>query len=223
MSHLPNDDDREGAGEITRELHAFTSREEEALDRVMELVYAQLRGIAHKALRKARDADMEITLETDDLFQEFYLKLRSLAPENLAFDHRGGFFRYCIALMQSHLRDHSAKRHALKRGGDDRTASLEDPLSPHSLRTLADIIPEQRGLSFADVLAFEDLLERHQAQFPRQADALAYKVYLGMKDEDIAQLLGISVATLNRDLREARAWLAQHWNPANQCNASTGS
>jgi RNA polymerase sigma factor (sigma-70 family) len=179
----------------------------------MELVYAQLRRVAHNALRKARVNKEDLTLETGDLFHESYLKLRSLKPQHLSFDHRGGFFHYCIRIMQCHLREHSEKKQSLKRGGDFQQVSLDALVSPDSLRTLAEIMPDKRALSFADILAFEDLLERHRAQFQRQADVLAHKVYLEMKDEEIALVLGISIATVNRDLRDARAWLAQQLNP----------
>ena len=201
-------------GNVTEELRAFTQGEQEALDRVMELVYAQLRGVAHKTLCRARASREDAGLETGDLFHESYLRLRSLTPQSLSFDHRGGFFRYCISIMQCHLREHSEKKRALKRGGGVKDASLDELVSPNSLKTLAEIIPDKQTLSFADILAFEDLLEHYRTQFRRQADVLAHKVYLEMNNEDIAQVLGISVSTVNRDLCEARAWLAQHLNPA---------
>lgn len=207
----PDGNTERTTGDVTSELRAFTQGDPEALDRVMDLVYAQLRRVAHKALRQAYSGKDDLTLETEDLFHESFLKLRNLTPQNLIFDHRGGFFRYCICIMQSHLREHSEKKHALKRGGNAQHVSLSDLVSPNSFTTMADVIHDDRALSFADILAFEDLLGRHRKEFERQADVLAHKVYLEMKEEDIARALGISIATVNRDLHRARAWLKEHW------------
>lgn len=198
-------------GEVTRELRAYTRGDPEALDRVMDLVYAQLRRIAHRALRDASANLSGVTLETGDLFHESFLRLRNLTPQNLSFDHRGGFFRYCIRIMQSHLREHAKKKHTLKRGEGVPHLSLDGLVSPTSLR-LEEIVPDDRGLSFTDVFAFEELLEQYAKQFGRQADVLASKVYLDLSDEEIAQALGISTATVSRDLRDARQWLARRWN-----------
>jgi RNA polymerase sigma factor (TIGR02999 family) len=206
---MPED---EQTGEVTKELRAFTRGDLEALDRVMELVYAQLRRVAHKALRAASTTGSDITLETGDVFHESFLKLRKLAPNNLSFDHRGGFFRYCIRIMQSHLREHAEKKRTLKRGGGFPHVSLDDFISPNSLKKLEEVIPDNNTLSFADVLAFEDLLKRHAREFERQADVMAYRVYLDLTETEIAQVLGTSTATVNRDLRDARKWLASQWN-----------
>jgi len=194
---------------VTRELRAFTQGDPQALDRVMELVYAQLRRIAHRALRDASATGSDITLETGDLFHESFLKLRNLTPHNLSFDHRGGFFRYCVRIMQSHLREHGEKKRTLKRGHGAPHVSLDDIVIPASLRKLEEIIPDKQNLSFTDILAFEELLAHYAKQFERQADVLAHKVYLDMNAEEIAQAMGISTATVNRDLRDAREWLAR--------------
>lgn len=211
MSELPANGEYI-AGDVTRELRAYVQGDPQALDRVMELVYAQLRRIAHRALRDANATGSDITLETGDLFHESFLKLRNLTPQNLSFDHRGGFFRYCIRIMQSHLREHGEKKHTLKRGHNFPHVSLNDLVSPKSLKELEEIVPDNRNLSFADIFAFEELLERYAKQSQRQADVLAHRAYLEMNDEEIAQALGISTATVNRDLRDARQWFVRQWN-----------
>jgi DNA-directed RNA polymerase specialized sigma24 family protein len=77
---------------------------------------------------------------------------------------------------------------------------------------LEEVIPSNSALSFADVLTFEDLLARHAREFERQADVLAHRIYLGLTETEIAQVLGVSTATVNRDLRDAKEWLKGQWN-----------
>jgi RNA polymerase sigma-70 factor (ECF subfamily) len=176
-------------GEITRLLDAFRNGEPEAEARLMELTYHELRKIAAGHMRRERSAH---SLQTTDLVHEAYLRLggQAVAP----WRDRVHFFQVAAHLMRQILVDRARKRHAGKRGGGVPQISLDRALN---------IAETESG----DVLVLEQALARLQNVDGRQCQVVEMRFFAGMSEDEIAEVLGVSARTINREWRMARAWL----------------
>jgi RNA polymerase sigma factor (TIGR02999 family) len=174
-------------GEVTRLLHAWSGGDNDARDRLMPLVYQELRRRAAGQLRGERRGH---TLRPTDLVHETYLRL---CAQNAAWQNRDQLFAVASRLMRPILVDHARKRAAGKRGGglrvalDERIAAApaEDP----------------------DLLDLDAALDELAALDPRQAALVELRFFGGLDIEQAARALEVSVATANRDWTMARAWL----------------
>jgi RNA polymerase sigma factor (TIGR02999 family) len=178
--------------EVTALIRRWSSGDQGALDRLIPLVYDQLRVVAHRRLRSEHPGN---TLQTTALVHEAYARL---AGADLDLRDRAHFFALAARTMRRVLVDSSRARLARKRGGG------------------AEIVPlDAVGLELADgrdaeeVLELHEALERLEAQDPRKAKAIEAHVFAGMTHDEIAEALGVSTTTVDRDLRMARAWLAR--------------
>ena len=180
------------AQEVTTLLRRWSDGDEEALDRLMPLIYDQLRGVAHRRLEGERTGH---TLQTTELVHEAYARL---ADADLRWEDRAHFFALAARTMRRILVDYARSRMAAKRGGG------EDPVS---LAELSVELPDE-GRD-ADVVALHEALERLEAQDERKARVIEAHVFGGLTYEETATALGISAATVDRDLRMAKAWLAR--------------
>lgn len=180
--------DSEDLNEVTRLLAAAGRGEEAALPRVAELVYEELRRIAHQAIRSGSPAQ---TINTTALVHEAYLRL---ACSDTDWESRGHFLGVAARAMRSILVDHARTRLSLKRGGGQRRIALDDVLG--ALR-------EQN----IDVLALDTALDRFAAIDERKARVIELRFFGGLDIEKTATVLGISHATVERDWQFARAWL----------------
>jgi RNA polymerase sigma factor (TIGR02999 family) len=176
-------------GEITRLLGAFSNGEPEAEGRLMELTYHELRKIAASHIRRERTAR---SLQTMDLVHEAYLRLVDQAAT--PWRDRAHFFRIAAHVMRQILIDHARKRHAGKRGGGVPQISLDKALN---------IAEAQSG----DLLVLEEALARLQTVDSRQCQVVEMRFFAGMSEDEIAVVLGVSVRTIHREWRMARAWL----------------
>jgi RNA polymerase sigma factor (TIGR02999 family) len=176
-------------GEITRLLGAFRNGEPEAESRLMELTYSELRKIAAGHLRRERSAR---SLQTTDLVHEAYLRLVDQA--SISWRDRAHFFQVAAHVMREFLVDRARKRHAGKRGGGVPEISLDRALD----------VAEAHS---ADLLILEDALSRLQALDIRQCQVVEMRFFAGMSEDEIAEVLGVSARTVNREWRMARAWL----------------
>ncbi len=157
-----------------------------ALDKLLPLVYDELSRIAHRALAGERDGH---TLQTGALVHEAYLRLINA---EVAFQDRAHFLAVAARTMRHILVDHARKRQRGKRGG-----GLE--------RVEIDNVPEPE-LPF-DVLALHDALERLAAIDDRKAQLVELHFFGGLEQEEAAAALGISLRTVERELRSAKALL----------------
>jgi len=176
-------------GEVTRLLGAYRDGDPEAEARLTELTYRELRKIAAGHLRRERSAR---SLQTTDLVHEAYLRLVDQA--GTPFRDRAHFFQIAAHVMRQILIDRARKRHAGKRGGGVPEISLD------------------RALNFAeapspDLLVLDEALSRLQALDDRQCQVVEMRFFAGMSEEEIAEVLGVSARTINREWRMARAWL----------------
>ena len=183
MSTLPS------AQETITELLLAAPAGGAVVDRLLPLVYEELRGMAHGYLVRERPGH---SLNTTALVHEAYLKLvdQTRAPAQ----SRAYFFGAAARAMRQILVDHARHRRRQKRGGGQRPVTLED----HYLA--ADAFA-------AEVLDLDDALERLAAIEPRAARVVESRFFGGLSVEETAEVLGVSSRTVKRDWIMAKAWL----------------
>jgi RNA polymerase sigma factor (TIGR02999 family) len=180
-------------GEITRLLSGFENRQPEAEARLLELTYRELRKIAAGHLRREHSAR---SLQTTDLVHEAYLRLVDQSFQSVR--NRGHFYQIAAHVMRQVLIDRARKRNAGKRGGGIRELSLDRAL---------DI-----GADGNDLLLLDEALSKLDKVDPRQCQVVEMRFFAGMQEEEIAEALGVSARTVNREWRMARAWLYKELN-----------
>lgn len=178
------------AGDVTQLLQRWSDGERAALDELVPLVYERLRHIAHDRLRHERS---EVSLNTTALVHDAYLKLVDV--RRARFRDRAHFLAMASRVMRRLLVDHARARCAAKRGGGLAAMELADDLGLSDER--ADVITE-----------LDEALARLGAVDPRRSEMLEQRYFGGLSLEETAEVLGVSLATVKRDLRFARAWLA---------------
>ncbi|MEM1206933.1 MAG: ECF-type sigma factor [Acidobacteriota bacterium] len=181
-------------GDVTELLQRWRSGDDDALERLTPLVYDELHQLAHAYMRREHSADL---LQTTALVNEAYLRLVGL---DVRWQCRSHFFAICAQLMRRILVDHARRRRAEKRGG---------PLPPLRLGDLE--IPAERA---DHLVALDDALRDLESVDPRKCEALVLHYFGGMTASDIAEALGVSQRTVERDLRLARAWVADAMAPS---------
>lgn len=160
------------------------------MDRLVPLVYGELRGVAHRQLEMEREGH---TLGTTALVHEAYLKLADL--DRLNWRNRAQFFAIAAGAMRRILVDHAARRTAQKRGG----GAVAVPLSEVALTSKLPA-PD-------DLLALDQALRKLEAENARACRVVEYRVFAGMTIAQAASVLGVSAATVERDWALARAYL----------------
>ncbi|MBL0169568.1 MAG: sigma-70 family RNA polymerase sigma factor [Gemmatimonadaceae bacterium] len=175
---------------VTRLLDQARHGDRAAIDQLLPLVYAELHVIAERHMARERD---DHTLQPTALVHEAYVRL----AHGAAIDASGRlhFLRLASQVMRRVLVDHARARQAAKRGGmllvtlDESAAGHETPL--------------------LDLLALDDALTRLAEAEPRWAEVVALRFFAGLEITEIAETMEISTATVKRDWRFARAWLAR--------------
>jgi len=173
---------------VTRLLQEWGLGKRDALDDLMPLVYDELRRIATALMRSERG---EHTLQATALVHEAYARLAGSAssPTN-----RVHFMSLAARVMRRVLVDHARGWGRAKRGGADIRVTLAEAEA---------VAPGSAGRVFEIDAALDRLLELDE----RKARALEMKVFGGMTHDEIARVLQVSVPTVERDVRMARAWL----------------
>lgn len=179
-------------GDVTRLLEAAVAGDSQALDRLVPLVYEDLRRVAHRQLDREGGGH---TLQTTALIHEAYLKLA--AGGAMSATSRAHFLAIAARAMRQVLVDYARRRKAAKRGGGVISVTLGD--QAHPADTSAD-----------DLLALDDALKQLD---PRQRQVIECRFFGGMEEKDIAQVLGVSERTVRRDWVKARAWLFKAMYP----------
>lgn len=181
--------------EVTALLHDWAAGDREALDRVMGLVYDELRRVAQRRLRFERT---DHTYGVTALVHEAYLRLADI--RRAGFEDRAHFLAMASRAMRRVLVDHARRRATEKRGGGVRPVPL-DAIGP---------LAAEDSQRFLELNAALDGLE---AEDPRLARVVEQQYFVGLSTEEIADSLGVSRSTVKRDLRAARAWLAAELAP----------
>jgi RNA polymerase sigma factor (TIGR02999 family) len=175
--------------EVTRLLVAARDGDRNALDALYPIVYADLRGVAHRALSGGRPGD---TLNTTALVHEVYIKLHGSAA--FSPQDRRHFFAIAARDMRQIVVDHARGRAAQKRGGEFQRVDLDD----------ATIAGDDSGRA---LLALEDALQKLGELDERLARVVELRFFGGLTVEETAEVLDVDPRTVKRDWRKARAIL----------------
>ena len=164
-----------------------------ALDKLTPIVYEELRRIAH---RYARHERVGHTLETTALVNEAYLRLAG--QRKVDWQNRAHFFAVTAQVMRHILIDHARRHHYSKRGGDLQRVSFERAGNEPAL-----MLP----LRAAELVALDEALEEFAKLDPRKSRVVELRYFGGLSLEETAEVLQVSVMTVRRDWRAAKAWL----------------
>jgi RNA polymerase sigma factor (TIGR02999 family) len=175
---------------VTQLLVDWSHGDQKALDKLMPLVYTELRRLAGNYLRRERQGH---TLQPTALVNEAYLKL--IDQRQAKWQNRTHFYGVAAQLMRRILVDHARARQAEKRGGSD-----QQRLSI----TSAERLVQQPEI---DLLALHQALEELATLDPQQERIVELRFFGGLSIEEAAEVLGIGHATVERDWKIARAWL----------------
>jgi RNA polymerase sigma-70 factor, ECF subfamily len=181
--------ERMDAPDITRLLHDWRGGKKAALDELTPLVYQELHRLAASYLRRDRP---DHTLQPTALIHEAYMRM--VSQDMPDWKSRTHFFGVAAHLMRQILVDHARKYHAAKRGEGKKKVALED----------AVIFSEEKS---TDLMLLDDALTKLSGVDPRKCEVLEMRYFGGLSVQETAEALGISVATVGRDLRMAEAWL----------------
>jgi RNA polymerase sigma factor (TIGR02999 family) len=179
----------QGSSEVTRLLVAWGQGDRSALEALTRLVYEELRRLAHRYMSGQRAGH---TLQTTALVNEAYLKLAG--QDEPRFANRSHFLAVAAKAMRQILVDHARAALRDKRGGGVKPLELDEAavLSAEPTREILDL---------------NEALERLAALDARKASVVELTYFGGLKQEEIAEALDVSVVTVRRDWTFSRAWL----------------
>jgi RNA polymerase sigma-70 factor, ECF subfamily len=175
--------------DITAMLAAWKAGDVDSLDHLMDLVYPELRRIAREQLGRRRPGE---SLVSAALTNEAYLKL--VRAGGIGCENRAHFLALCAQIMRRILVDHARQRGSAKRGGDALCVTLDEAL----------LTARTRGI---EVLALDEALDALARIDRRKSRVVELRYFGGLRIEETAEVLGVSVDTVKRDWRMARAWL----------------
>jgi RNA polymerase sigma-70 factor, ECF subfamily len=182
-------DARVPAGQdVTGLLLAWRGGDAAALERLMAVVYSELRRLAHRQLRGERSGQ---TLLTGDLVHETYLRL--VDSSRVRWKNRAHFLAVAAQSMRRILVDAARTRNAQKRGGDQIRVVLDDGM-----------VASAAGV---DLAALDDALKTLAEADPRRSQVVELRFFGGLSVDETAEALGVSPETVMRDWKVARAWL----------------
>lgn len=175
--------------QITKLLGDWKNGDEMALERVMPLVYDELRVMARRYMSSQPSGH---TLQTTALIHEAYLKLAGNAEKR--WENRTHFFGVAAQAMRHILVDHARSKRSEKRGGTTRVISLDD----------APAVSVERA---AEILALDEALKGLEGLDARKGRVVELRYFGGFSVEETAEFLDVSVETVTRDWRFAKSWL----------------
>jgi RNA polymerase sigma-70 factor, ECF subfamily len=177
--------------EVTQLLRAWSNGDQAALAHLAPLVEAELHRLAGAFLRRERPAH---TLQATALVNEAYLRL--IDDSAVEWQNRAHFYGIAAQLMRRILVDHARRRRKLKRGGDALRVSISQ----------AENVAQEAS---ADILALDEALASLSEFDARKSQLVELKFFGGLHEEAIAEVLNISLRTVQREWNLARAWLYQ--------------
>jgi RNA polymerase sigma factor (TIGR02999 family) len=182
--------------QVTTLLHDMQQGDPAAADRLVPIVYRELRLIAGSLMKSERAGH---TLQPTAVVHEALLRL--MEGEPVTFENRAHFFAVAARIMRRLLVDHARRRFAGKRGGKDmQQVELEEGLA---------LTPEQSS----DVLALDEALDQLERLDAQQARIVEMHYFAGNSLDEIAAIVGISERTVKRELQTARLFLRQRLEP----------
>ena len=175
--------------EVTQLLLAWSDGDEAALETLTPLVYGELHRLAKRRLGRERAGH---TLQTTALVNEAYLRL--IDAKEVRWQNRAHFFAVSAQIMRRILVDFARERGRMKRGGGAQQVSLDEGL----------LVSPERGV---DLLVLDEALERLARLNARQSRVVELRYFGGLNEEEIAEVLKVSLRTVQSDWRLARTWL----------------
>ena len=160
-----------------------------AFDKLLPLVYGEMRRIAHRYMQQERDGH---TLQTTALINEAYVRL--VGQQKMEWSNRAHFIAVTAQVMRHILIDHARRLHYAKRGGGAQRVTLEE----------AEAMTQERA---AELAALDEALNELARLDPRKSRVVELRYFGGLSIEETADVLEISGMTVRRDWRAAKAWL----------------
>lgn len=194
---MPAQPDRQA---VTRLLSAWQSGDARALERLTPLIYDELRNRARRYMRRERAGH---TLQATAVVHEAFVKLVEM---NVSWQDRAHFFAVAARQMRRILVDHAKARFRVKRGGNTTTGSLDEFDGVE-----IDTGPITSGR--IDVLEIDEALQKLAGKNSRLADIVELHYFGGLTYQELSETLKISEATVDRDLRLAKAWILKQIRP----------
>ncbi|HYL99269.1 MAG TPA: sigma-70 family RNA polymerase sigma factor [Blastocatellia bacterium] len=179
----------DSSNQVTQLLVDWGNGDKDALDKLVPIVYQELRKLARHYMRGERAGH---TLETTALVNEAYLRL--VDYNRMQWQNRAHFFAVSAQVMRRILIDHARSHLYQKRGGGAIKVSLSNAAG----------LTEQRA---SELVAVDTALEQLAAMDPRKSRIVELRFFGGLSVEETAEVLGISTPTVQREWRKARAWL----------------
>jgi RNA polymerase sigma factor (TIGR02999 family) len=180
------------ASEATQILQAISAGHRCDADRLMELVYDELRGLAHRKLRRTSPNH---SLDPTEVVHEVFIKL--INRQNIDWRGRSHFYAVSARAMRDILVDHAKQKYAQKRGGDRQRIPLSDEVS---------LIPQRDE----DVLALDEALNALAEIDKQRALIVEMRFFGGMTVKEVAEALGIAERTVGKQWATVRMWLRKY-------------
>lgn len=177
--------------DITVLLHELSEGNRGVVDALMPLVYDELHAMAERQMRGER---ANHTLNSTALVHEAYMKL--VDQTRVTWQNRAHFFAIAAQSMRRILINYAQARRAQKRGGGQILATFDEE----------QVVRETRA---EELIALDEALERLKELNERQCKVVEFRFFAGLTQEEIAEVLDVSVPTVRRDWRLARAWLSR--------------
>lgn len=178
--------------DITRLLLEWSAGDKTAVDKLLPIVYNELRRLAAGFFKQEHP---DHTLQPTALVHEAYLRL--VKQQQVQFQSRAQFFGLAAQVMRNILVSHARKRLAVKRGDKAEKISLEE------------IMPEYSNQRAVELVALDDALQELEKFDSRKSQIVQLRYFGGLSIEEIEAITNISPSTIRRDLRLAEAWLYQ--------------
>ena len=192
---MADDPSRPSSPEITNLLRRWCEGDADALDRLMPLVYDELRRMATRHLARETPGN---TLQSTALVHEAFLKL--VDQREVQWQNRAHFFGLAAQMMRRILVDHARHAHRAKRGGGVTPLPIESALLVSGAPAPAPI----------DVLALDEALSALDALDSRQARIVELRFFGGLTVDETAEVVGLSTSSIKREWAIAKAWLFRH-------------
>lgn len=176
---------------VTQLLLAWSQGEAAALEQLLPLVDVELRRLAHAYMRRENPNH---TLQTSALVNEAYLRL--VDQQQVRWQNRAHFFGITAQLMRRILLDHARGHARAKRGGQARLVPLDE----------AAVISEQKAV---ELIALDEALLALEQFDPRKSRLVELRFFGGLSNEEVAEVMDMSLRTVEREWQKAKAWLHQ--------------
>lgn len=176
---------------VTQLLARVRDGEEGSSDELLELVYEELRNLAHHRMSKENPGH---TLQATALVHEAYLRL--VREDRSQWQNRAHFFSAAAEAMRRILIERARRVRRVKRGGDRHRVALD-----------AVEMPKQLHEGSVDLLALEEALKKFEVLDPRRSEVVKLRYFVGLSVDEVAEALDVSPRTVNTDWNLARAWL----------------